>query len=121
MTEILESTPLTRQQQQYVTTIRQGGEVLLSVINNILDFSRIESGHFELEERPFKLQQCIEEVLELMSSRTAEKFLELVPFVSLDVPQQLIGDYTRLRQILVNLVSNAIKFTESGEIIITVN
>ncbi|WP_434685163.1 PAS domain-containing protein [Pseudanabaena minima] len=121
MTEILESTPLTRQQQQYVATIRQGGEVLLSVINNILDFSRIESGHFELEERPFKLQQCIDEVLELMSSRTAEKFLELVPFVSLDVPQQLIGDYTRLRQILVNLVSNAIKFTESGEIIITVN
>ena len=121
MTEILESTPLTRQQQQYVATIRQGGEVLLSVINNILDFSRIESGHFELEERPFKLQQCIEEVLELMSSRTAEKFLELVPFVSLDVPQQLIGDYTRLRQIFVNLVSNAIKFTESGEIIITVN
>ncbi|OYQ64506.1 hypothetical protein B9G53_11280 [Pseudanabaena sp. SR411] len=121
MTEILGNTPLTRQQQQYVATIRQGGEVLLSVINNILDFSRIESGHFELEEHPFKLQQCIEEVLELMSSRTAEKFLELVTFVSLDVPQQLIGDYTRLRQILVNLVSNAIKFTESGEIIITVN
>ena len=121
MTEILGNTPLTRQQQQYVATIRQGGEVLLSVINNILDFSRIESGHFELEEHPFKLQQCIEEVLELMSSRTAEKFLELVTFVSLDVPQQLIGDYTRLRQILVNLVSNAIKFTESGEIIIKVN
>jgi CheY-like chemotaxis protein/HPt (histidine-containing phosphotransfer) domain-containing protein len=121
MTEILQNTSLSRQQQQYVSTIRQGGEVLLSVINNILDFSRIESGHFELEERPFQLQQCIEEVLELMSSRTAEKFLELVPFVSLDVPQQLIGDYTRLRQILVNLVSNAIKFTESGEIIITVD
>jgi len=121
MTEILGNTPLTRQQQQYVATIRQGGEVLLSVINNILDFSRIESGHFEIEEHPFKLQQCIQEVLELMSSRTAEKFLELVTFVSLDVPQQLIGDYTRLRQILVNLVSNAIKFTESGEIVITVN
>jgi PAS domain S-box-containing protein len=121
MTEILENTPLSRQQQQYVNTIRQGGEVLLSVINNILDFSRIESGHFELEERPFRLHKCIEEVLELMASRTAEKFIELIPFVSLDVPQQLIGDYSGLRQILVNLVSNAIKFTESGEIVVTVN
>ena len=121
MTEILQRTALSRQQQQYVTTIRQGGEVLLSIINNILDFSRIEAGNFELEERPFKLHQCIEEVLELMASRTAEKFIELVPFISLDVPQQLLGDYTRLRQILVNLVSNAIKFTESGEIVITVN
>ncbi|MEA5488405.1 MULTISPECIES: PAS domain-containing protein [Pseudanabaena] len=120
MTEILGNTLLTRQQQQYVATIRQGGEVLLSVINNILDFSRIESGYLEIEESPFKLQQCIEEVLELMSSRTAEKFLELVTFVSLDVPQLLLGDYTRLRQILVNLVSNAIKFTESGEVVITV-
>ena len=121
MTEILQRTPLSRQQQQYVTTIAQGGELLLSVINNILDFSRIESGHFELEAQPFRLQKCIEEVLELMASRTAEKFIELIPFVSLDVPQKLLGDYIRLRQILVNLVSNAIKFTESGEIVITVN
>jgi signal transduction histidine kinase/DNA-binding response OmpR family regulator len=121
MTEILQRTALSRQQQQYVTTIAQGGELLLSVINNILDFSRIESGHFELEAQPFRLQKCIEEVLELMASRTAEKFIELIPFVSLDVPQILLGDYIRLRQILVNLVSNAIKFTESGEIIITVN
>ncbi|MFM7601212.1 MAG: PAS domain-containing protein [Pseudanabaena sp.] len=121
MTEILGNTSLSRQQQQYVAAIRQGGEVLLSVINNILDFSRIESGHLEIEESPFRLQQCIEEVLELMSSRTAEKFIELVTFVSLDVPQQLLGDCTRLRQILVNLVSNAIKFTESGEVVITVN
>ncbi|GBO52573.1 hypothetical protein APA_242 [Pseudanabaena sp. lw0831] len=121
MTEILQRTALSRQQQEYVNTIRQGGEVLLSVINSILDFSRIESGHFELEERPFRLHQCIEEVLELMASRTAEKFIELIPLISLDIPQQLLGDYPRLRQILVNLVSNAIKFTESGEIVITVN
>ncbi len=121
MTEILQRTSLSRQQQQYVTTIAQGGELLLSVINNILDFSRIESGHFELEAHPFRLQKCIEEVLELMALRTAEKSIELIPFVSPDVPQTLIGDYTRLRQILVNLVSNAIKFTESGEIVIAVN
>ncbi len=121
MTEILQRTSLSRQQQQYVNTIRQGGEVLLSIINNILDFSRIESGHLELEERPFRLNQCIEEVLELMASHTAEKFIELITFISLDMPQHLIGDYPRLRQILVNLVSNAIKFTEFGEIVITVN
>jgi signal transduction histidine kinase/DNA-binding response OmpR family regulator len=121
MAEILENTPLSRQQQQYLSTIRQGGEVLLSVINNILDFSRIESGRFELDEHPFQLQKCIEEVLELLASRTADKFLELTALVSPEVPQQLLGDYPRLRQILVNLVSNAIKFTEAGEIVITVN
>ena len=121
MTEILENTPLSRQQQQCLSTIRQGGEVLLSVINNILDFSRIESGRFELDEHPFQLQKCIEEVLELLASRTADNFLELTALISPDIPQQLIGDYPRLRQILVNLVSNAIKFTESGEIVLTVN
>lgn len=121
MTEILQRTSLSRQQQQYVNTILQGGEVLLSVINNILDFSRIESGHFELEEKPFRLHHCIEEVLELMASRSAEKHIELIAFVSPDMPQQLKGDYIRLRQILVNLVGNAIKFTESGEIVIAVN
>jgi signal transduction histidine kinase/DNA-binding response OmpR family regulator len=120
MTEILQRTALSRQQQQYVATIAQGGELLLSVINNILDFSRIESGHFELEAQPFRLQKCIEEVLELMAPRTAEKFIDLIPIVSLDVPQVLLGDYIRLRQILVNLVGNAIKFTASGEIVIAV-
>jgi len=121
MTEILQNTPLSPQQQQYVETIRQGGEVLLSVINSILDFSQIESGHFELEEYPFKLQTCIDEVLGLMSVRTAEKSLELIAIISPEVPQNIIGDYTRLRQILVNLVSNAIKFTKSGEIVIRVS
>lgn len=120
MTGILLNTPLTPEQQQYVDTIRQGGEMLLEVINDILDFSRFESGRFELEEYPFKLQQCVEEVLDLMTSRTADKSLELLALIDLDVPQQIIGDHTRLRQILVNLVSNAIKFTERGEIVITV-
>lgn len=121
MTDILQDTPLSPQQRQYVNTIRQGGEVLLSVINNILDFSRIESGKFELEEEPFYLQKCVDEVFELMTSRTAEKSLELFALIDPHIPQQIIGDYSRLRQILVNLVSNAIKFTESGEIIITIN
>lgn len=121
MTEILQNTPLSRQQKQYVNTIQQGGEVLLSVINNILDLSRIESGYCELEQNPFKLHQCIDEVLELMAARTAEKELELTALVSLDVPSHIIGDFTRLRQIIVNLVSNAIKFTSAGEIVIKVN
>ncbi|WP_271251727.1 PAS domain-containing protein [Pseudanabaena sp. Chao 1811] len=120
MTGLLLDTDLSPQQQQYVSTIRQGGEVLLSVINNILDFSRIESGHFELEEHPFNLQKCVDEVLNLMTSRIAEKEIELLAMVNLDVPRQIYGDYHRLRQILVNLVSNAIKFTEHGEIVVTV-
>ncbi len=120
MTELLLNTPLSPQQQQYVFTICQGGEVLLSVINNILDFSRIESGKFELEEHPFNLQKCVEEVLNLMTSRIAEKEIELLAMVNLDVPRRICGDYHRLRQILVNLVSNAIKFTEHGEIVVTI-
>ena len=107
MTEILENTTLSEQQQEYVGTIRKGGEILLSVINNILDFSRIESGQLELEEHPFKLQKCIDEVLELMAVCTAKKSIKLVAIIDLDVPQNLLGDYARLRQILVNLVSNA--------------
>ena len=121
MTGILLDTPLSTQQQQYVTTIRQGGKMLLSVINNILDFSHIESGRFELKEHPLDLEKCLEEVLDLMTSRVAEKLLELISIINLDVPKQIIGDHNRLRQILVNLVSNAIKFTDSGEIVITVD
>jgi len=121
MTGILLDTPLSTQQQQYVTTIRQGGEMLLSVINNILDFSHIESGRFELKEHPLDLEKCLEEVLDLMTSRVAEKLLELISIINLDVPKQIIGDHNRLRQILVNLVSNAVKFTDSGEIVITVD
>jgi PAS domain S-box-containing protein len=120
MTEILLNTPLSQPQQQYVSTIRQGGEMLLSVISDILDFSRIESGQIELEENAFNLEQCIEEVLDLMTSRIVEKSLELTALINIDVPKQIISDYTRLRQILINLISNAIKFTETGEIVVTV-
>jgi CheY-like chemotaxis protein len=121
MTDILLNTPLSPEQQGYVAMIQRGGEMLLSVISNILDFSRIESGKFELEERPLNLQQCIKEVLELMTFRKGEKSLKLDALIGIDVPQQVMGDYTRLRQILLNLVSNAIKFTENGTIVITVS
>jgi len=121
MTEIFGSTPLSTEQQQYLATIRQGGEILLSVVNNVLDFSRIESGHFALEHSPFNLQQCVDEVLELVTARITEKSLELSVLISSDVPSEIMGDHMRLRQILINLVSNAIKFTETGEIVVTVH
>ncbi|PZO45129.1 MAG: hypothetical protein DCF19_01160 [Pseudanabaena frigida] len=121
MAGLLSSTSLSSQQQQFVSGIRQGGEVLLSVINKILDFSQIEAGSIELEEHPFDLRNCIEEMLYLMSSQTAAKFLELSVLIDTEVPQRIIGDSTRLRQVLVNLISNAIKFTERGEIVVTLN
>ncbi len=121
MTGLLKSTPLTAKQQQFVSGIRQGGEVLLSVINKILDFSQIESGSLTIEEHPFDLRNCVDEILELMSSQTVSKSLELLTLIDPEVPQQVIGDSTCLRQILVNLIGNAIKFTESGEIVVTLN
>jgi PAS domain S-box-containing protein len=121
MAGLLSSTTLSSQQQLFVSGIRQGGEVLLSVINKILDFSQIESGAFELEEHPFDLRNCIEEILDLMASQTAAKSLDLSALINLDVPHRIISDSTCLRQILVNLISNAIKFTESGEIVITLS
>lgn len=121
MTEILMGTDLSEQQKQYVATIRQGGEVLVSVINDILDFSRIESGHVQIEESPVSLQQCLEEVLDLMTAKVTEKSLEVAVIIEPSVPASVLSDYARLRQILVNLVSNAIKFTDSGAITITLD
>ena len=118
---LLADTSLSTQQLQFVSIIRKGGEVLLSVINKILDFSQVESGKIELEEHPFNLRDCIDETLDLMASQTAKKSLELSALIDLDTPQCIIGDSTRLRQVLVNLIGNAIKFTESGEIVITVS
>lgn len=121
MTGLLINTQLSSQQQQFVSVIRHGGEVLLSVINKILDFSQIESGSIELEESSFDLRNCIEEILDLMASNTAEKDLDLSVLIDVDVPEYIISDSTCLRQILVNLIGNAIKFTPSGEIAITVS
>jgi PAS domain S-box-containing protein len=121
MAGLLSSTNLSTQQKLFVSGIRQGGEVLLSVINKILDFSQIESGVIELEEHSFDLRTCIEEILDLMASKAAEKSLDLSALIDLDVPQRIISDSTCLRQILVNLISNAIKFTNSGEIVVTLS
>jgi len=116
MTELLIETPLTPQQQDFATTIRSSSETLLTLINDILDFSKIESGKLELEQQPFELLACVEESLELLASQAAEKGLELTYVIRPDAPRRIVGDITRLRQILVNLLSNAIRFTPAGAI-----
>jgi len=120
MTGLLLETNLTPEQREYVETIRISGDTLLSLINDILDFSKIESGKMEMEEFPYEVKDCIEDSFELLASEAVKKKLDLLHLVESDVPDFLIGDVTRLRQVLVNLISNAIKFTDEGEILVTV-
>jgi signal transduction histidine kinase/DNA-binding response OmpR family regulator len=120
MTSILADTELTHMQRECVSTISSSGESLMIVINDILDFSKIESGRMELESRSFDVRQCVEEALDLFSAQIRIKRLEAVYLVAREVPSHLIGDAMRLRQILVNLIGNAIKFTSLGEIAINV-
>jgi len=120
MTELLLETPLTPEQREFVEIIQLSGETLLTLINDILDFSKIESGKLELEERPFELKTCIEDTFHLLASKASEKGLELRYVMDPQLPAFIIGDVTRLRQILVNLVSNAIKFTEEGGVYVEV-
>jgi two-component system, sensor histidine kinase and response regulator len=121
MASLLNETNLTPEQQEYAKTISTCGEALLTVINDILDFSKIESGNMELEDRDFDLRTCIEEVLDVFANKAGKLGLDLVYEIDYNVPAQIIGDSLRLRQILVNLVSNAIKFTEQGEIFVGVH
>ncbi len=120
MTSLLLDTDLVHEQHDYVETIRQSSDALLTIINDILDFSKIESGKMELEIQEFDLAPCIEEALDLFAVKAAEKELELTYRLAPDVPAGAKGDVTRLRQILVNVVGNAVKFTENGEIVIEV-
>jgi two-component system, sensor histidine kinase and response regulator len=120
MTSLLAETPLNNQQRAYTETISTCGETLLGVINDILDFSKIESGGMELEEEDFELQSCTEHILDIFGPRSAKSGIELLNQVEHDVPTFIRGDDLRLRQILTNLVGNAMKFTEQGEIFIGV-
>ena len=120
MTGLLLDTELTPQQQDFVETIRNSGDALLTIINDILDFSKIESGRLELEEQPFELVACIEDTLDLLAPKAAEKNIELAYLIEPHTPHVIAGDVTRLRQILVNLLSNAVKFTETGEVVVSV-
>jgi CheY-like chemotaxis protein len=107
------------EQQDYANTIRNSGEVLLALINDILDFSKIEAGKLELEKRPFSVRDCVEEALDVVVTKAAEKGLELAYIIDDDVPNDILGDVTRVRQILVNLLNNAIKFTTRGEVVLS--
>ncbi|MEM9809505.1 MAG: response regulator, partial [Cyanobacteria bacterium P01_D01_bin.56] len=120
MSGLLLDTELTQEQQNFSETIRNCCNSLITIINDILDFSKIESGKLDMEECPFELRTCIEEALDLLATKAAEKNLELVYLVESDIPNRLVGDVTRLRQILVNLIGNAIKFTHEGEILVKV-
>jgi PAS domain S-box-containing protein len=118
MTNLLLDTPLSAEQREFTETIRTSGEALLSIINDILDFSKIEAGKMELEHQPFDLRGCIESALDLVAPAAANKGLELAYQIDDQVPATIAGDVTRLRQILLNLLNNAVKFTEKGEIVL---
>ena len=120
MTGLLLETDLSEEQSEFVQIVRTSGDSLLTIINDILDFSKIESGRLDIEAIPFLLDDCIEEALDLVSVRAAEKGLDLAYILDEATPRAIIGDITRLRQILVNLLSNAIKFTHEGEVVLTV-
>ena len=120
MTGLLLDTNLTDEQREYAETIRTSADALLTVINDILDFSKIESGKLDLEEYPFDLRACLESSLDLVAPRAVEKGLDLALTIADGVPDALVGDATRLRQVLVNLLSNGVKFTEAGEVVVTV-
>ncbi|HAM73302.1 MAG TPA: hypothetical protein DCM86_16840 [Verrucomicrobiales bacterium] len=120
MTALLMDTPMTEEQRDFVETIRNSADALLAIINDILDFSKIEAGRLELEQRPFDLRSCLEETLELLAPKAAEKGLDLGFLLGPGVPDWISGDVTRLRQVLLNLVGNGVKFTSKGEVIIEV-
>jgi PAS domain S-box-containing protein len=120
MTGLLLETSLNEVQSDYARTVHHSSDALLTIINDILDFSRIESGKLELEQQPFELRACLEGAFEVVAHKAAEKGLELYFHFVPDCPAYLIGDSTRLRQILINLLGNAVKFTEAGEVSVTV-
>jgi len=120
MTELLLGTELSEEQRVYAETVRSSGENLLTIINDILDFSKIEAGKLELEKTDFDLQRIVEETVELLAERAHNKGLELATLVKYDVTTALRGDPVRIQQILMNLVGNAIKFTEEGEVTLIV-
>ncbi len=120
MTDLLLQTQLNDEQREYTEIIRSSGETLLTLINDILDFSKIESGKLDMEKRPIEVQSLIEETFDMIARRAVEKQLDIVYQLDPSVPSYIIGDPVRLRQILLNLTNNAIKFTEHGEVLVSV-
>jgi hypothetical protein len=120
MTELVLDTDLTTEQREHLGLVRQSAESLLSIINDILDFSKIEAGKLDLESIPFDLHEMLSETMKPLSFRAHQKSLALNYEIQPNVPKALLGDPGRIRQVLINLVGNSIKFTEAGEILITV-
>jgi len=120
MADLLWETPLNTEQQEYVRIFRNAGDNLLNIINDILDLSKVEAGHMQLEKIEFNLRELVEKTGEVMAVRAHEKNLELLCYLPQDVPVNLLGDPARLRQVLVNLIGNAIKFTPAGEIVVSI-
>jgi CheY-like chemotaxis protein len=121
MTSVLLGTPLTPEQRAHVETIRGSGESLLGVLNDILDFSKVEAGALAIEPVPFALRCCVEEAAQLLASEAARKGLRLEVRIADGVPEAVVSDASRLRQILVNLLGNAVKFTSQGEVSLAVS
>jgi PAS domain S-box-containing protein len=118
MTGLLLGTPLDPEQREFTETVRGAGESLLALINDILDFSKVEADRLDLEDAPFDLRACLEETAEIVAPAAHEKGLELALDLALDLPERARGDASRLRQIVLNLLGNAVKFTEGGEVVI---
>jgi PAS domain S-box-containing protein len=118
MTGLLLGTELTPEQREFAEVVRSSGDALLHVIDDILDYSKIEAGKLELEEAPFDLRECVETALDIVAPRASEKEIELACLVEETVPAGIVGDAARLRQVLLNLLSNAVKFTEEGEVVV---
>ena len=121
MASLLSETTLTDEQREYTNTIQSCGDNLITVINDILDFSKIESGKFELEQKDFNVRNCVEEVLDVFAAKAAGLKLDLIYQIDYNVPTEIVGDALRLRQVLINLISNSIKFTHRGEIFLHVS
>jgi signal transduction histidine kinase len=121
MAQLLQDTGLSDSQREMVNTIRGSAQALVTIVSDILDFSRMEAGRLHLESDPFDLRACVEECIDLFAAPAVQKRLELVYVVDDLAPRMLIGDVTRVRQILINLLGNALKFTESGETVVSVS
>ena len=121
MTDLLLGTDLTGEQREFAEVVHSSGDALLHVINDILDYSKIEAGKLDLEHEPFNLRDCVEGALDIVAPRAWEKELELGCLIDDDAPAGIVGDEARLRQVLLNLLSNAVKFTEQGEVVVLVD
>ncbi|MBN1583216.1 MAG: response regulator, partial [Anaerolineae bacterium] len=120
MTGLLLDTPLNADQHDFAETVRASGDALLALINDILDFSKIKAGKLELEFEPFDVRDCVEEALDLLATSASDKGIDLAYIIHEAVPHTIVGDVTRVRQILVNLISNGVKFTDRGEVVVSV-